>query len=129
MSVGNNQRRSSCTSRWRNRSEMFRIIEMVDGLGDVFRRDFFGRMATKEHNKILSILKRRACCFQPELRLLQEQEALKPSIYKTWTLSSFEADQRERERRESGTSDGGNRGKGSHGKCFGDAWHGARQED
>jgi hypothetical protein len=54
-------------------------------------------MATTEHNKILSILERQKRCFQPELRLLQEQEALKPSIDETETLSSFEADLREKE--------------------------------
>jgi hypothetical protein len=49
---------------------------MVDGLGDIFRRKYFRRMATTEHNKILSILERWAWCFWPELWLLQEQEAL-----------------------------------------------------
>ncbi len=44
------------------------------------------------------ILERRARCFWPELWLLQEQEALEPSIGKTGILSSFEADQRERGR-------------------------------
>jgi hypothetical protein len=77
---------------------MFRNIEMVDGLGNTFRRKVFGRMAT-EHNKILSILERRARCFRLELQLLQEQEAIEPSIDETGTLSSFKADQRERERK------------------------------
>jgi hypothetical protein len=75
---------------------MFRIIEMVDGLGNIIK--VFGRMATTEHNKILSILERQVCCFRPELWMLQEQEALKPSIDETGTLGSFEADRRDKER-------------------------------
>jgi hypothetical protein len=71
---------------------------MVDGLGNRYRRKVFGRMTTTEHNKILNILERRAHCFRPELQMLQKQEALEPSIDETGTLSSFEADSKERER-------------------------------
>ncbi len=99
LSIGNIRNWNSArTSRWRNSNKIFRIIETVDGLGNIYRRKVFGRMSTTEGNNILNILERRACHFRPELWLLQEQEALKPSIDKTGTLSSFKADWRERER-------------------------------
>jgi len=77
---------------------MYRVIETVDGLGIKTRRKIYGSMATTEHNKILSILERRARRFRPELRQVIEQEQLDTSLDETGTLLNFEADMEARER-------------------------------
>ncbi len=111
LSVGNNlNRTSACTNRCLNSNEMFRIIEIVDSLGNIYRRKVFGRMATTEHNKISSILDRRACCGCYRNRKRSNQVLTRQGHQAFSRLIGG----KERER-ESGASDGGNGGKGSQG--------------
>ena len=79
---------------------MSRVIETIDGAGITHRQTVYGSMATTEHSRILSILERRASRFRPEIRLVQEQEALDPRIDETGTLMTWEAalESQERER-------------------------------
>ena len=76
----NGLRSRSRANRWRQSNKMYRMIETVDGLGNKTRQKIYGSMATTEHNKILSILERRACRFRPELQQVLEQEQLENGI-------------------------------------------------
>ncbi len=65
-----------------------RTIETVDNLGNKIKRQAVGRMETTDHNTILRILEHRAKRFCPEIRLVQDQEAMDGQIDETGTLES-----------------------------------------
>ncbi len=50
--------------RFRRRGEMVRVIETIDGQGNIHRRRDVGRMETTDHGTILKVLESRAKRFR-----------------------------------------------------------------
>ena len=99
-SVWGSERDQARASRWRASGEMSRVIETIDGLGNKTRRRARGRMATTEHETILSILEKRASRFRPNFRLteVENQGGGNNYIDETGTLETWELQQEQRER-------------------------------
>ena len=77
---------------------MARVIETIDGQGNIHRRREVGRMETTDHGTILKVLERRAKRFRSELGMVAEHERMDGRVDETGTLTwgeSVEAEGRE----------------------------------